>query len=221
MDFMPGVDTSSRGSGASRRHLRLDALGLLQVGGVLAGAAVDDLVLAGVGDGHELVGVLAADGPAVGLHHHGRQAAAVVDSLVGPLHFLVADVQGLPVGVEAVEVHHVEFPDAEQAAARPRLVAELGLYLVEQLGQVAVASHLVAGQLGDDLLVRGAEDQSCRSRRSTIENRFWPKALCRPDFSHSSSGCSAGIISSWPPIRSISSRTICSSLRSDRQPRGR
>ena len=140
------------------RHLRLDALRLFQVGGVLALAAVDHLVLAGVRDGHELLGVLAADSAAVRLDDHGRQAASVVDPLVSLLHLLIADIQSLPVAVEAVEVHHVELPDPQQAAAGTGLIAELGLDLVEQLGQIAVASHLVANQLGGDLLMGGAKD---------------------------------------------------------------
>ncbi len=42
----------------------------------------------------------------------------------------------------------------------------------------------------------------------------------RPDSSHSSAGCSDGMCSSWPPAASDSSRMICSTLRSARQPIG-
>ena len=46
---------------------------------------------------------------------------------------------------------------AQEAPARPRLVAELHLHLVEVLRQIAVAADLAARDVGDDLLVRRAE----------------------------------------------------------------
>ena len=42
----------------------------------------------------------------------------------------------------------------------------------------------------------------------------------RPVASQSSAGVSTGISISWPPIASISSRTICSTFRWTRQPSG-
>jgi hypothetical protein len=48
----------------------------LLVRGVPARAAADDDVLAALGQQDELVGVLAADGAAIGLDGQGRQAAA-------------------------------------------------------------------------------------------------------------------------------------------------
>ena len=61
--------------------------------------------------------------------------------------------------MEAVHVFHAELAHAQQPAARTGLVAELGLYLIQDQRQVAVALHVLAHQHGYDLFVRGAERQ--------------------------------------------------------------
>ena len=63
--------------------------GLLHVGGVVAGVAGDDGVLAGFGQHHELVGTVAADGAGVGLHGPELEAAALEDAAVGLVHLFV------------------------------------------------------------------------------------------------------------------------------------
>ena len=65
----------------------------------------------------------------------------------------------LVAGVERVGVLHDELAPAHQAGARPQLVAELGLDLVEVERQLAVAAHVAAHEVDDDLLVRGADDE--------------------------------------------------------------
>ncbi len=60
------------------------------------------------------------------------EPAGVEDRAVGGAHILVGRGQALPVGVEGVGVLHDELAAAHQAEARPDLVAELGLDLVEQ-----------------------------------------------------------------------------------------
>ena len=106
------------------------------------------------------MGVLAPDGTGVGLGHEGGEAAAAVDVAVGLRHGLVADVQAVLVGVEAVGVLHVELADSYKPSAGTGLVTELGLNLVEHEGEVAVALYVGAGDVGDDLLVSGGHDQS-------------------------------------------------------------
>ena len=75
------------------------------------------------------------------------------DPLVGLVVELVAVVQPGLVDVERVAVLHDELADADQPAARARLVAELGLEVVDDQRQLAVALHEVAQQVGDHLLV--------------------------------------------------------------------
>ena len=116
-----------------------DRLGFFGVGDVVAARAGDDGVLAGVGGQQEFVGVLAADGAAVGLGHQHRQAAAPEDVAVRLRHVLIGGVQAGVVGVEGVGVLHVELAHPYQPGAGTGFVAELGLNLVQQLRQVAVA----------------------------------------------------------------------------------
>ena len=63
---------------------------------------------------------------------------------------------------------------------------------------------------------------SSRPTRSVKLARSLPTSSCnRPDSSQSSAGCTNGILISWPPIAFISSRTICSILRSERWANGK
>ena len=73
------------------------------------------------------------------------------------VHGVVAVLQRLLVEVEGVGVLHEEFARAHHAEARPALVAEFHLDLVEVHRQLAVALELVARDVGDDFLVRGPE----------------------------------------------------------------
>jgi hypothetical protein len=74
-------------------------------------------------------------------------------------HRLVARVQALPVGVEAVGVFHVEFTDPHKSTPGTRLVPELGVDLVEDQGQVSVAVDVGLYHIGQQLFVRGGYNQ--------------------------------------------------------------
>ena len=67
---------------------------------------------------------------------------------------------GLLVDVEGVGVLHEELARAHHAEARPALVAELHLDLVEIRRQLAIALQLAARDVGDDFLVRRARGRS-------------------------------------------------------------
>ena len=102
---------------------------------------------------------LPADGAAVGLGHQDGQAAPAVDVPVGPGHGLVAFIQAVVAGVEAVGVFHGEFTHPDEAGPGPGLVPELGLDLVEDDGEVPVALDVGLDDVGDDLLVGGGQHQ--------------------------------------------------------------
>ena len=119
---------------------------LLDVGGVVAVVAGDQRVLAGLGQHLELVRQRAADVAGVGLDGAERQPAAGEDALVGVVHLLVLALGVLLVDVERVGVLHDELAPAHEAGARPQLVAELGLDLVEVERQLAPAAHVAAHQ---------------------------------------------------------------------------
>ena len=61
--------------------------------------------------------------------------------------------------MEGVGVLHDELARAHDAKARPHLVAELGLDLVEVHRQLAVALELAPRDVGDHFLVRGPGDE--------------------------------------------------------------
>jgi len=60
--------------------------------------------------------------------------------------------------VRRVGVLHGELARADQAAAGARLVAELGLYLVEHQRELAVRCDILAQQVGHDLLMGHRQD---------------------------------------------------------------
>ena len=126
---------------------------LLHVGRVVARPAHDHVILARFGGHHELVRLVAAHGARVGLDREVAQPAAVEDAAVGAVVLVVGGVEAVVVHVEGVGVLHEELAHAQQAAFRPRLVAELGLDLVPDLGKLLVAAQFAAGEDGYDLLV--------------------------------------------------------------------
>ncbi len=73
-------------------------------------------------------------------------------SPLAPLPKLIVGELGRLVLVEAVGVLHGEFAPPHQAEARAALVAELGLDLVEVLGQLLVALELLASDVSDHFL---------------------------------------------------------------------
>ena len=80
------------------------------------------------------------------------------DARVGGVVEPVAPVEAFLVAVAAVRVLHHELADADQPAARARLVAELGLEVVEDDRQLTVRADDVGEQAGDDFLVGHGDD---------------------------------------------------------------
>ena len=149
-------DALERAAARDGRRQRLH-LGLLDVGSVPAALARHDRVLARLGQHLELVREVAADVAGVGLDGAEGESAALEDARVGVVHDLVLASRVVGVDVEGVGVLHDELAPAHEPEARPHLVAELDLDLVEILRQIAVRAHLAADQVGDHLLVRGPE----------------------------------------------------------------
>ena len=132
--------------------------GGLGVGGKAA-VAPNELGLACVGQGHELDGGVSADLAGVSNDGQGLHAAALCDAGVGGLLVVIALLQGLLRGGEGIGVLHDELAAAHETEAGAPLVAELVLNLIERDGQLLVAAKLVADEVGEGLLVGGAEDE--------------------------------------------------------------
>ncbi len=119
---------------------------------VLAARAPHELVLADVGDGHELVAGVPADLAGLGFDGAPLEVAAGEDPRVRVVHALVGAFEVVDVGVERVRVLHEELAGSEQPEAGPQLVAVLPVDLIERDGQVAIARVLPGHEGGDGLL---------------------------------------------------------------------
>ena len=149
----PGVGTSSgAASGAGSSTGAASALAHLDVGGVAGRQR--DVVLARGARRHVLVGADAAHHPDVRLDPVPLEPDPVEDAVVGAAEALVVLVEAGAVAVEGVGVLHDELARAQQPGARPRLVAPLGLEVVEAERELAVGAHDVRDVERHDLLVR-------------------------------------------------------------------
>ena len=101
----------------------------------------------------------AAHGAGVRFHHGVLQSAAFENAAIRLVVLLVCDVQAGLVHVERVRVFHHELAHAQQTGFRTRLVAELGLNLIPDLGQLFVAAQFAARDRGHDLFVGHGQAQ--------------------------------------------------------------
>src|SRR5262249_61766940 len=85
------------------------------------------------------------------------EGAAGEDAAVRIEHVAVLTLRVGGVDVERVGILHQELPPPHETEARPDLVPELDLDLVEVLREVAVGADLTSHQIGHDLLVGRAE----------------------------------------------------------------
>ncbi len=131
--------------------------GLFEIGGVAAGGADGDEVLAGLGRHHEFLGLAAAHRAGVSVDHLVREAAALEDAAIGLAVLLVGAIEAGLVEIEGIGILHEELAHAQQAALGAGLVAELGLDLIPDLRKLLVAAELAAGDRGHDFLVGHAE----------------------------------------------------------------
>ena len=144
-----------RHAGGQQRH----RLGQLDVGRIVGTGAVNQRILTGVGNHLELVAGRAANRARIGRHGPIVQPQPVEDANIGVEHLLIAGQRCLGVAVEGIGVLHGELAAAHDAEARPALVPELGLDVVEVLRQLAVAAQILPRQISDHLFRRGLDDE--------------------------------------------------------------
>ncbi len=142
--------------GVGLRARRPDLHGL-DVGGVVAVGAAHVGVLAHGGLRQELLGLGAAHGSGGRLDDDVLEAELVEDPDIGVAVLLVALVETGVVDVEGVGVLHHELAAAQEAGPGSRLVAVLGLDLVDRERQVLVGVVEVLDHEGEHLLVGGTE----------------------------------------------------------------
>ena len=96
---------------------------------------------------------VAADRPAFRPHRDRLQAQPREGAQIGHEHLVVGMPRAGLVDVERIGVLHQEFAAAHQPEARPHLVAEFPLDVIEVERQILVGAHIGAEDLGDHLLV--------------------------------------------------------------------
>ena len=154
----PGVSTSSGAASCSGKGgCARDGARNLDVGGEIAVLAGDERVLPRARRREEIERLLAAHHPGLGLDLGKLQADTLEDAVVRTSLELEAPRERLVVAVERVRVLHPELAQADQAGARPWLVAFLGRDVVEHLRQLPVALQLTCVER-DRLLVRQRQD---------------------------------------------------------------
>ena len=139
------------------------------------------------------------------------EAAAVEDAVVGADVELVGALQSLAVAVEGVGVLHHELACPQHAGAQAaRLIALLGLEMVEQPQEVSVGADLAGDVIGQRLLVRHREHElGAASVAQPRKSSSMSYRRCAPQLGwleHRHQHLPA-------PIASSSSRTTCSTLR--------
>src|SRR5439155_9131475 len=132
--------------------------GDLEIGCIVAALARDEGIRPRLGRREVVAALTAAHHPRLDLDGLDLELAALEDPVVRARMQLEAPVEPLVVAVERVRIFHYELADADETRAGPRLVAVLGLEVVEHLRQVAVRLDLARVE-GGCLLVRHRQDE--------------------------------------------------------------
>ena len=147
------------GTGVERSepvHHRLQIFTVVDTGykvGVQPVLVEIDTALACFGKNDEFMAHVAADGPGIGFHRDRGQPHAGEGLQVGDKHPVVGLPCGIGVDVKGIGILHQEFPPPHDAEARPHLVTELPLDVIEVQRQRLVAAHMAAEDIGDLFLV--------------------------------------------------------------------
>ena len=127
------------------------------IGGVIRVRAKRERIFARIRQHMKFMRAAAADGAGVCGDRAELQTEAGKNAGVRFVHHAVGLFQAFKAAVEGIGILHDELARAHHAETRTDFVAELGLDLVEVQRQLAVALHFAPRDVGDDLLMRGAE----------------------------------------------------------------
>ena len=131
-------------AGCRTRTRRRQGFGLFHIGRVFAARAVHDGVFTGGRNHLEFFAQITANSAAVSRHRAVGQTKSVKNLAVRTRHDLVASLGSVLVTVKAVRIFHRELAPTHQPKTGAALITELGLDLVEVLGQLLVALDLLA-----------------------------------------------------------------------------
>ncbi len=105
------------------------------------------------------MGKITPDGPRISLNGLELQAAPLKDPFIGLIHGFIAFLRTLIILIKGIGVFHDELAGPHDPEARPYLVAELGLDLVQVEREFLVGMDVVPHDLGDYLLMGGPNDE--------------------------------------------------------------
>ena len=125
-------------------HVQRIGDGLFNIGGILALRAGDDFGFAGCGQGHEFMGVAAANLAAVCFYRLEIQAAARKYTVVSVIHNLIGLMEAFFVNIERIGILHDEFAAAHEAEAGTDFVAVFILHLPKDQGHLLIRTQFVA-----------------------------------------------------------------------------
>ena len=109
----------------------------------------------GLGQDHELVAHIAADGSRIGGHGDRLQTEPLEGAQIGDEHAVIGAPGAVVIQIERITILHQEFPSAHDAEARAHFVAELPLNMIQHFRQIPVAAHRIPKNLGDQFFVGG------------------------------------------------------------------
>ena len=113
----------------------------------------EHLALAGRGQDDEFVGQIAADRSGLGHHRYRLQAHARESTQIGDEHLVVGMARAVLVEIEGIGILHQEFAPAHQPEARPHLVAEFPLDVIEIKRKIAIRPDIAPEDVRNHLLV--------------------------------------------------------------------
>ena len=173
------------------RHFQGLGDSLFDIGCIVAFRARYDFGFSGLGQGHELVRMVAADLATVGFDRLEVQAAARKDARISIVFILIALVQAFFIDVEGIGVFHDEFTAAHEAETRADFVAVLILHLPQRDRHLLVRTQLIADQGRNQFFMGRAEAETIAVAVFQFEHFraiSIPAARFMPDFSRLHNG---------------------------------
>ena len=113
----------------------------------------EDLRLARIGQNDELMTEIAADRSGICAHRNRLQAHAVERPQIGDEHPVIGFARLFLVDIERIGILHQELAGTHRSEARPDLITELQLDMIEVQRQIAIRPHIAAEDVGDHFLI--------------------------------------------------------------------
>src|SRR6266851_1775083 len=115
--------------------------GLFTIGCIITTITDHGVIFTSFGNGDELLRRFAANCTTISLNDDKTQTAPREDCSIGVSHLTVTEIHPFSISIETVEILHDKLTYAQQTSSRTRLIAQFGLYLVDELRKIAITTH--------------------------------------------------------------------------------